>query len=76
MTSRNQSRTLGVNIINVLLAAFMRADPKSAKKTTKSQFHQHFMRAFFVRKQIEQLLSNYVWLCDFLHQNFVRKTHT
>ncbi len=37
------------------------------------QFHQHFMHAFFVRKQIEQLFSNYVWLCDFWRQNFIQK---
>ncbi len=46
------------------------------QKKIRSQFHQHFMRAFFVRKQIEQLFSSYIWLCNFWHQNFVRKiTH-
>jgi len=38
-----------------------------------SQFNQYFMREFFVRKQIEQLFSKYVWLCDFWHQNIIQK---
>jgi len=33
---------------------------------TRSQFHQHFTRAFFfVRKQIEQHFSNYVSAMQF-----------
>jgi hypothetical protein len=39
----------------------------------RSQFHQHLTRAFFVRKQIEQLFSSYVRLCNFWRQNFVQK---
>ncbi len=32
----------------------------------RSQFHQHFMHAFFVLKRIEHLFSNYSRLCNFL----------
>ena len=32
----------GVNFINILRAAFMGADPKSAKKTVKSSSFLHF----------------------------------
>jgi len=39
------------------------------------QFHQRFTCAFFVWKQIEQLFSKYVRLCDFWRQNVVCKTH-
>jgi len=38
-----------------------------------SQFHEHFMSAFFVRKQIVQLFSNYSWFCDFLAKGYRRK---
>jgi len=41
---------------------------------TWSQFHQHFMRAFFIGKPIEQLFSNYVRLCNFLVQNYWQKS--
>ncbi len=41
---------------------------------SRSQFHQRFTSSVFVRKQIEQLLSSYVWLCNFWRQNFVQKT--
>jgi hypothetical protein len=40
---------------------------------TCCKFHQHFTRKFFVRKQIEQLFSSYVWLCNFLAQKYRRK---
>jgi len=38
-----------------------------------SQFHHHFTREFFVQKQIEQLFSNYVQLCNFLAPKFCTK---
>ncbi len=38
-----------------------------------SQFHEHFMLAFFIRKPIEQLFSKYNWLCDFLAPKFSYK---
>ncbi len=38
------------------------------KEVFSSQFHQHFTKAFFVRKQIEPFFSNFVWLCNFLAQ--------
>jgi len=39
----------------------------------RSQFHQHFMHAFFVQKQIEQLFSCYIQLCNFWRQIFFTK---
>ncbi len=51
-------RSSGVNFINILQAAFERADTKSAKKINSRQFHQHFTRAFFVLKFVKiQTLS-------------------
>ncbi len=44
-----------------------------AKSDNRCQFHQHFKRAFFIRKRFEQLFSNYVWLCNFLAPKFIRK---
>jgi len=41
------------------------------------QFYQHFTPAFFLQKRIEQLFSSYkpkTQLCNFWHQNFIRKT--
>ncbi len=37
------------------------------------QFHQHFMQAFFVWKQIAQFSLVMFQLCTFWRQNFVRK---
>jgi hypothetical protein len=40
----------------------------------RGQFHQHFMCAFFVQKQIQQLSLVRFQLCNFWCQNFVQKT--
>jgi len=42
-------------------------------ENAKCQFHQHFRPAFFIREQIEQLFSNYIWLCNFLASKYWQK---
>lgn len=41
-----------------------------------SQFHQHFTRAFFVRKRITQLYLVTFQLCNFWRQYFIQKIRT
>ncbi len=51
------------------------AESQNHISDTRCQFHQHFTRAFFVRKQIAQLSLVAFQLCNFWPQNFVWKTH-
>jgi len=52
----------------------MRTDPKSANNSvSRSQFHQHFTRKFFVQRQIEQLSIVTFQLLYFWRQNIETK---
>ncbi len=42
-------------------------------QNTRSQFHQHFTFAFFVRKCFEQLFSGYILALEFLASKFRTK---
>jgi len=63
-----------LKILLVIIISRFFGPKKFCEFPLRSQFHQHFLRAFFVQKQIEQLFSGDVWLCKFWHRNFVLKT--